>query len=636
MKRNSDAKRRARPNKTTIPTRPNRFARWRAGTLLLVYILMAIHIAHWKLTGKTLAPLELNEVMHTLELGIVTAGFIFMSVVILATAIFGRFFCSWGCHILALQDLAAWLLEKVRIKPRPIRSRLLLWVPFIAATYMFVWPQISRIAAGEPPPTLRIATDADGWASFSTENFWRNLPGPGITVTTFFICGFVIVYVLGTRSFCAYGCPYGAIFGLVDRIAPGRIRVGDDCTKCGTCTAVCMSNVRVHEEVNRYGMVVNPACMKDLDCVSACPEQTLRFGFGRPSIFRRLIGTIPVKRSYDFSLGEEVVAAFVFVLVLLIYRGLYDIVPFLLTLALGALFSYGVLVLLRLRRRSNVALNKLQLHTGGKLTRPGVAFVVFAVVVGAFTTHSAMVRYSVFQGRRLYARSMTRTGTDANAANDAIKYLNRAQSWGLIPTPQAERLLGELYTMLERWTDAAASHQKLVTYSPKDPVVRSQFAHSLMKQGRLADARQQFRHAIDLNPNRAETIYGLACLDYQSGLPVLAEQGLRRALVLRPDFAEAHYELGVVLIARGALFDGIAQFRKSIRIRPHFGDAYYNLAVALGMSGDLKGASVEIERALEIQPNDEQTKKFREYLRQLRASELRAPTPIEGSETGGR
>ena len=34
----------------------NRFARWRAGSLLLVYILMAVHIAHWKISGKTLAP----------------------------------------------------------------------------------------------------------------------------------------------------------------------------------------------------------------------------------------------------------------------------------------------------------------------------------------------------------------------------------------------------------------------------------------------------------------------------------------------------------------------------------------------------------------------------------------------------
>ena len=78
---------------------------------------MVAHIVHWKLAGRTLAPLELNEVMHTLELGIVTAGFILMALLVLATFVFGRFFCSWGCHILALEDASTWLLEKVGIRP---------------------------------------------------------------------------------------------------------------------------------------------------------------------------------------------------------------------------------------------------------------------------------------------------------------------------------------------------------------------------------------------------------------------------------------------------------------------------------------------------------------------------------------
>ena len=112
-----------------LPGQRANYSRWRAGTLTLVYLLVAAHIAHWRITGKTLAPLELNEVMYTLELGIVTAGFIFMVVAAFSVAIFGRFFCSWGCHILALEDLCAWLLKKLRIRPKPIRSRMLLFVP---------------------------------------------------------------------------------------------------------------------------------------------------------------------------------------------------------------------------------------------------------------------------------------------------------------------------------------------------------------------------------------------------------------------------------------------------------------------------------------------------------------------------
>ena len=64
---------------------------WRVGTLVLVYVLMVAHVVHWKLAGRTLAPLELNEVMYTLELGIVTAGFLFMALLVVLTMIFVSF-----------------------------------------------------------------------------------------------------------------------------------------------------------------------------------------------------------------------------------------------------------------------------------------------------------------------------------------------------------------------------------------------------------------------------------------------------------------------------------------------------------------------------------------------------------------
>ena len=69
------------------------YGKWRAISLSAVYLLMGLHIADWKLAGRTLAPLEFNEVLYTVHLGIVTAGFLFMGLTILATLVAGRFFC---------------------------------------------------------------------------------------------------------------------------------------------------------------------------------------------------------------------------------------------------------------------------------------------------------------------------------------------------------------------------------------------------------------------------------------------------------------------------------------------------------------------------------------------------------------
>ena len=39
------------------------YARWRAATLVGVHVLIGIHIAHWLIAGRSLAPLEFIEVV---------------------------------------------------------------------------------------------------------------------------------------------------------------------------------------------------------------------------------------------------------------------------------------------------------------------------------------------------------------------------------------------------------------------------------------------------------------------------------------------------------------------------------------------------------------------------------------------
>jgi len=66
---------------------------------------------------------------------------------LVVTLIFGRFFCGWACHVVAYQDLCAWLLGKLGARPRAVRSRLLAIVPVYAAFDMFVWPAMWRFSS---------------------------------------------------------------------------------------------------------------------------------------------------------------------------------------------------------------------------------------------------------------------------------------------------------------------------------------------------------------------------------------------------------------------------------------------------------------------------------------------------------
>src|SRR5262249_59090435 len=107
------------------------------------------------------------------------------------------------------------------------------------------------------------------------------------------------------KGFCTYGCPYGALFGALDYASPGRIVVSEACEQGGHCTGTCRSNVRVHEEVRLHGMVVDPGCMKCMDCVSVCPKGALSYSFAPPVLFRSRAARRSARR-YDLGLAEEV------------------------------------------------------------------------------------------------------------------------------------------------------------------------------------------------------------------------------------------------------------------------------------------------------------------------------------------
>jgi tetratricopeptide (TPR) repeat protein len=545
---------------------------------------MTAHVVHWKLAGRTLAPLELNEVMYTLELGIVTAGFVFMAIALLSVLIFGRFFCSWGCHILALEDLCAWLLGKIGIRPKPVRSRVLLLVPPAALFYMFIWPQISRLIEGRPMPQLRVTGEESAWASYVTDDFWRNLPGPVVIVLTFAVVGFVIVYFLGTRSFCRYGCPYGALFALADRVAPGNIVARGDCTGCGHCTAQCQSNIRVHEELSAFGKIVSPSCLKDLDCVAACTEGNIGYGFTTPTGFKSFKRKPGLKSHiYDFTLGEEVLMASVFILSLLILRGLYGLFPFLLMLGLGAILAYAAVLAWRLAEKEHVRFNTFQLKLDGRITRTGMVFAVAATVAGFLLVHSGVVRYHELLGGRALTTVVEAERTEQPAPEatlqSAITHLSGALNAGLLPQHGvADRLAAAHLIAAERssgrgeYRRAAHHLRSAVRHRPDSAHVHYNLAVVLTQLGEEAEAMRHYERSLALDPTDPEVHNNLGFVLAASGDHERAEHHLRKAIELDPDFAHPHFNLGRLLLRLDRPEEAAEHLQAAARLDPFYAD----------------------------------------------------------------
>lgn len=393
---------------------------WRAGVLIAVHVGIIGHIIWWLAAGKTISPVEPSESMQTLEQGAINAGFVFFALALLATLLLGRFVCGWACHVIALQDLCLYLLKKVGVRPRPFRSRLLMLVPLGLALYMFVWPSFKREvlypamdnAGIERPVWMKPVAEFDGFESdFVVEDFWATFPAWYMVAPFLLVIGFASVYFLGAKGFCTYGCPYGGLFVLADKISPTRVRVTDACEGCGQCTAACTSNVRVHEEVRDYGKVIDPGCMKTMDCVAVCPNEALYIGFGAPAIFSRRRDAAKGKpratarsRLFDASLAEELLIAGVFLLLFVGYRQMAGSVPMLMAVGMAGIGAFGAWVLIRMTRDTSVRIQPWQLKLKGKVRPAGWVFVLACLIGAAAAAWSGAVRWQRWQADLLHAQ----------------------------------------------------------------------------------------------------------------------------------------------------------------------------------------------------------------------------------------
>ncbi len=594
----------ASPEQAPSPGVHSSRARWRAAVLIGVNLLIIAHIIQWKITGSTVSPVEPSEAMFTLQRGAVNAGFIFFSLAILATLIFGRFVCGWGCHIVALQDFCGWLLKKMGLTPRPFRSRLLVFVPLIVALYMFVWPTFGRfLAKPKHEPLIPEFTN-----HIVTTEFWATFPTVAVAIPFLFICGFMTVYFLGQKGFCTYACPYGGFFGVADKLAPGKIRVTEDCNQCGYCTAVCTSNVIVHSEVKQFGMVVDPGCMKCLDCISVCPNDALYFGLGKPSI---MVSGASVPKNYSLTWPEELFAAIVFFTSFMAVWDVYQLVPMLMALGIATVTTFLTVRLIKLFRSPNSAFYGRSLRFAGKITAAGWGFLAFALLWIGLSAHSGYVRYHERAGAIAFEQltipdelALARpdpkewlSPADVKTVADGKGSFNSARNVALFTNREAisklawleylsgdskraidllqlasqkqtgqERVLslyyrGAILNRLGRHRDALANLDEAIDERPDLITAREERGEALWQMGAREQAIQSWSDALRLNANMPITNYVLAGAYASQGDAERAAQFEAQADRATPNNAAFHWMLGLRL--KNLAFDELAEKRFS-------------------------------------------------------------------------
>src|SRR5207249_6321 len=153
------------------------------------------------------------------------------------------------------------------------------------------------------------------------------------------------------------------------------------------------------------------------------------------------------------------------------------------------------------------------------------------------------------------------------------------------------------------WHDSEKLWAHALAIDPKSSVAQFGLGRALADQGKLAEAIDHYRLAVQIKPNYADPHNNWGVALAQQGKPAEAADHYRQALQIKSDSAEAHTNWGLALVAQGKLAEAIDHYRQALQIRPDSVEVHNNWANALAAQGKLAAAIDHYRQALQIRPD---------------------------------
>ncbi len=124
------------------------------------------------------------------------------------------------------------------------------------------------------------------------------------------------------------------------------------------------------------------------------------------------------------------------------------------------------------------------------------------------------------------------------------------------------------------------------------------------KQSRPAEAMDEYRQALKINPRRANNYNNIADLLDEAGRPDEALTEYQTTLQLDPDAFEAHLNLGSVLVELRRFDEAAGQFQRAAELKPDDARPHYEMGKALLKQGRDAAAIDEFHQALQRDPDN--------------------------------
>lgn len=275
------------------------------GLRVLLAVLFFVPILLFFLDFTNKMPVEVHRLLHAQLLPAVMAGmFGIVAILLIATLLFGRIYCSALCPAGVFQDIINRIFCIGKKKKKGVRRfkyrKPANWLRYVllAATVVTTlfgfsglcllldpYSNFGRIAANLFRPAVMWGNNVladwlmtmDNYSLFHVTISTVSIAGVVAAVTALVV--FIVMVVFRGRLFCNTLCPVGALLSLVSRYSFFRISFDKEaCTHCGNCEHTCKA-----EAIDAKALTVDTSrCVDCFNCVSSCAKGGLQYRFNPP------------------------------------------------------------------------------------------------------------------------------------------------------------------------------------------------------------------------------------------------------------------------------------------------------------------------------------------------------------------
>lgn len=154
-----------------------------------------------------------------------------------------------------------------------------------------------------------------------------------------------------------------------------------------------------------------------------------------------------------------------------------------------------------------------------------------------------------------------------------------------------------------RLVEALDAFRAAVERDPERASYRVNLAYALQETGNDPEALVHLQRAVALDEGSFDARFMLGSALERRGEPLAASEQLQRAVVLRPDFEPAHAQLCRLLAAAGRPEAAREAIDRALALNPDNADFHHYRGNLLLTEGDAAGACLHFERALALQPD---------------------------------